>query len=84
MYRQHFQPAQQGAIGISLQSEWVEPIDDGQAAKDAAQRGMDVSVGWFADPIFLGRPNPTVAKLAPEAYNFTEEEWTMLRGSSDL
>lgn len=51
---------------VFSQSEWVELIDDGQVA-NAAQRGRDLSVGWLADPIFLGHPNPTVTKLAPEA-----------------
>ncbi|TXT15690.1 hypothetical protein VHUM_00193 [Vanrija humicola] len=83
IYRKEFQRADT-VIGITLQSEWVEPLDDSQAAKDAAQRGMDVSIGWFADPIYLGKPNATVAKLAPHAYDFTEDEWAQLRGSSDL
>lgn len=51
IYRRLFQPSQQGTIGITLQSEWVEPIDNSQAARDAAKLGMDVSIGWFADPI---------------------------------
>ncbi|KAL1413456.1 hypothetical protein Q8F55_001223 [Vanrija albida] len=83
MYRKEFQRADT-TIGITLQAEWVEPIDDSQEAKDAAQRGMDVSIGWFADPIYLGKPNATVEKLAPDAYDFTEEQWAMLRGSSDF
>lgn len=84
IYRREFQPQQHGEIGITLQSEWVEPIDDSVEAKNAAQRGLDACVGWFADPVFLGKPNPTVEKLAPHAYDFSDAEWAIMAGSSDL
>lgn len=32
----------------------------------------------------LGKPNANVSKIAPGAYNFTDAEWALLRGSSDL
>lgn len=39
----------------------------------------------FADPIYLGRINPTIKAIAGDAYpDFTPEEWKIIRGSSDL
>ncbi len=83
IYRREF-GHQDGTIGISLQAEWLEPIDGSSEAREAAQHGLDVSVGWFADPIYLGRPNPSVERVSPDAYCFTEDEWALLSGSSDF
>lgn len=58
-YRKHFQPAQNGVIGITLNCNWTEPTpsDDPEKAKknaEAAERCVVWNLGWFADPVYTG------------------------------
>jgi hypothetical protein len=46
---------------------------------------MDLSVGIFADPIYLGRYNERGQKEdVNNIYQFSEAEWKLVAGSSDL
>ena len=39
----------------------------------------------FADPIYKGRLNPTVSEMIGDKFaDFSEEEWAMIKGSSEL
>lgn len=65
--------------------EWVEAVDGTPAAQDAAERGMALSVGIFADPIYLGRLNERGQKEDVNGLlRFSTEEWKIIAGSSDL
>lgn len=44
-----------GKIGISLSNYPAQPATDALEDKLAARRDMEYNVGWYADPIFLGR-----------------------------
>jgi beta-glucosidase len=58
-YATHFQPTQKGSISIVLNASFFEPFDASSTAdQEAATRRMVFYVGWFADPIFLGRDYP--------------------------
>jgi beta-glucosidase len=46
---------------------------------------MDVAVGWFADPIYLGHyPESMEKMLGDRLPKFTEKELTLLEGSSEV
>jgi beta-glucosidase len=51
LYRREFKPKQGGQIGITLNIDFVVPIDDSPAAIEAAQDANDQMLGQFADPI---------------------------------
>lgn len=44
-----------GLVGISLSSAWGEPVDfSNKKDVDAAERYLQFSLGWFANPIYHG------------------------------
>lgn len=44
-----------GMVGISLSTDWGEPVDTtNQVDIEAADRYMQFYLGWFAAPIFNG------------------------------
>jgi len=46
---------------------------------------MDVAVGWFADPIYLGQyPESMKKMLGDRLPDFTPEEIALVKGSSDV
>ncbi|TMW61451.1 hypothetical protein Poli38472_012642 [Pythium oligandrum] len=90
LYRKEFQPRQNGAVGITLVSEWREPAaaTDPQEQKrnaEAAERAVLFMVGWFADPVYLG-DYPQVMKdcCGDRLPSFTDDEKKLLKGSSDF
>lgn len=46
---------------------------------------MDAAVGWFADPVYLGKyPDSMRERLGDRLPEFTAEEAALLKGSSDV
>jgi beta-glucosidase len=51
----------------------------------AAQTKMDFALGWFADPIYLGRyPQSMIDRFGNRLPRFTEEEMQVVHGSSEV
>ena len=98
LYRNVFKTAQEGKIGITLNGDWAEPWDESpesklggkhghELTKDvlAAQTKMDFAVGWFADPIYLGRyPQSMIDRLGDRLPSFTDSELELVTGSSEV
>lgn len=85
LYHEKYQPSQGGQIGITLDCDWVEPLDDSPAAKSAAQASIDCILGLFADPLFKGRfPTSVLDRFGDEQLAFTDEQWGVIKGSLDL
>lgn len=60
-------------------------INSHSADKAAAQQVLDISIGWFADPIYLGHYPPYMKTMLGErALEFSESEWEEVRGSSEF
>ncbi|RSH91345.1 hypothetical protein EHS25_009644 [Saitozyma podzolica] len=85
LYRDEFKAKQGGIIGITLNGDWTVPYDDSAESKKAAQDKMDVAVGWFADPIYLGHyPDSMRKMLGDRLPRFTNEELALLKDSSEF
>ncbi len=51
----------------------------------AAQHALDVAIGWYADPVYLGfYPDYMKKMLGDRLPDFTPEEWGLVKGSSDF
>lgn len=82
IYAKEFQSDQKGIISIVLNGHFYEPFDaESQLHRDAAQRRMESHIGWFGDPVFLGRDYPDSMRryLGDRLPEFTPEEQELLR-----
>lgn len=85
VYRQRYQSTQKGKIGITLNSDWNEPLTDSQEDREAAQRYQEFMLGWFADPVMRGDyPDSMKSHIGKRLPTFTEEEKRALKGSSEF
>ncbi|KAK7211595.1 hypothetical protein V2G26_018773 [Clonostachys chloroleuca] len=84
LYRREFQQSQKGQIGIALNNEWVEPIDDSPEAIAAANLSRGRTLGWFADPIFKGTQTTAWDAWGDLFLRFSDEEMKLLKGSADF
>lgn len=51
---------------------------------EAAQHALDIAIGWFADPIYLGHYPPYMSTMLGDRLpQFTEDELKLVKGSSD-
>ncbi|KAI7815254.1 glycoside hydrolase [Rhyzopertha dominica] len=62
VYNDEFRWTQGGNIGITIHEAWFEPKSDSEEDVAAAERMMQFSVGWFANPIFGNGDYPEVMK----------------------
>ncbi|THH20383.1 hypothetical protein EW146_g997 [Bondarzewia mesenterica] len=82
-YNDKFKQAQGGQIGITLNASWLMPFDDAPVNFAAAKRAMDVTLGWFADPIYKATYPPALKDmLGSRLPEFTPEEVNVLRNTS--
>ncbi|KAG2085397.1 glycoside hydrolase family 1 protein [Suillus discolor] len=85
LYRKEFKAVQGGQIGITLNGDWTMPYDDSPQNVEAAQHAIDVVIGWFADPVYLGHyPEYMKQMLRQRLPEFTPEELKVVKGSSDF
>ncbi|EFX00728.1 beta-galactosidase [Grosmannia clavigera kw1407] len=86
-YRDDFKTASpDGEIGITLNGDATYPWDpeDGEDVA-AAQRKLEFSIAWFADPIYFGHyPESMRAQLGDRLPSFTEAERQLVQGSNDF
>jgi beta-glucosidase len=76
------QPTHRGAISIVLNSHFYEPYNAKERADvDAAQRRLEFYVGWFGDPIFLGKDYPSAMRehLGERLPEFTPDDLELLQ-----
>ncbi|CAK9134471.1 unnamed protein product [Ilex paraguariensis] len=75
-----------GKIGITLVSQWWEPLDeDNDQDVEAAFRAQDFMFGWFMEPLITGDYPAKMKKLVgcrlPE---FSPEQSKLVKGSYDF
>ncbi|PIK41940.1 putative lactase-phlorizin hydrolase-like [Apostichopus japonicus] len=62
-YNTSFRGTQEGVIGITLNCDHFEPYDpSNETSVDAADRGFQFMLGWFASPIFKTGDYPEVMR----------------------
>lgn len=62
-YDDDFRSEQDGQIGITLNSDFVEPRDRSNPSDvEAADRSLRFSLGWYANPIFNNGDYPEIMK----------------------
>ncbi|XP_059634684.1 raucaffricine-O-beta-D-glucosidase-like [Cornus florida] len=86
LYRQKFKATQNGIIGITLVTDWYEPLSEtSDSDKKAAERAFDFAFGWFMDPLTTGDyPQSMRSNVGPRLPKFKVEESEMLIGSFDF
>ncbi|KAK2981650.1 hypothetical protein RJ640_027105 [Escallonia rubra] len=86
LYKQKFQRAQGGKIGITLVSKWMEPLDESNERDvKASLRALDFFFGWFMEPITTGDyPQSMKEYVGSRLPRFTEAQSQLLRGSFDF
>lgn len=85
IYWDEFRPSQGGAISVVLNGHFYEPYDAGDPRDvEAAQRRMEFYIGWFGDPIFLGKDYPVAMRtyLGARLPEFTPEQQQLLSETS--
>ncbi|KAK4388699.1 Oleuropein beta-glucosidase [Sesamum angolense] len=78
---------QEGKIGITLVTHWLEPLNNRDPDDiKAAKRGVDFMLGWFLEPIVSGNyPQSMIDNVPPENLApFTKSESEMVKGSYDF
>jgi beta-glucosidase len=94
LYREDFEHAQKGQIGITLNGDWCEPYSAtdkegtpfSKVLTIAAQRRLEFWIGHYADPVYLTGDYPACMRvqLGSRLPTFMPEESTLLKGSSDF
>ncbi|CZS99707.1 probable beta-glucosidase [Rhynchosporium agropyri] len=86
IYREEFKPKNGGEIGITLNGDAVYPWDPTDPLDvEAAERKLEFSIAWFADPIYHGRyPASMIKQLGSHLPTFTPEEIALVQGSNDF
>lgn len=86
VYRDEFKPQQGGQIGMTLNGDWTEPWDAQEPDDyDAAQRKLEFTIAWFADPIYRGEwPASMREQLGDRLPAFSSAERGLIRGKKSL
>lgn len=86
LYRDQYQKASGGQIGIVLDYKWSYPVNDLAESQQAAELDREFVFGIWAEPIFLTGDYPLGVKMffGHHLPAFTEEEQRLLKGSADF
>ncbi|XP_018571866.1 myrosinase 1-like isoform X2 [Anoplophora glabripennis] len=97
MYDELYRKSHGGKIGITIDSIWAEPNSNNTEDIEAAEREMEMELGWWANPIFSDEGDyPSIMKERiarnSKLENFTEsrlppftnEEIKFIRQSADF
>jgi len=63
IYEREFKATQQGQVGITLNTDWFEPMVNDSIHEDASDRALYFNFGWFAHPVFYGDYPPIMREL---------------------
>eukprot|EP00850_Spirogloea_muscicola_P007999 SM000041S15558 [mRNA] locus=s41:760327:766937:- [translate_table: standard] len=85
IYRQKYQAWQGGNIGITLDSQFLYPATNSSADIEAAERALEFSFAWFADPFFTGDYPAVMRQQVQERLPyFSSDQVAAIKGSIDF
>ncbi|XP_047096588.1 myrosinase 1-like [Schistocerca piceifrons] len=97
LYDEQYRATQNGTVGITLNTDWYEPLSDSEEDQAASERMLQFQLGLFAHPIFSSSGDyPAVVRERVDANSiaegrprsrlpsFTPEEVESIRGSADF
>ncbi|CAH0040016.1 unnamed protein product [Clonostachys rhizophaga] len=84
LYQTTFKAQQRGQIGIALNYDWVEPLDESELAMNAAKVAEERSLGWWALPIFKGIQTNSWDQYREAFHKLTSKELELVKGSADF
>ncbi|KAL6347727.1 hypothetical protein AAG906_026256 [Vitis piasezkii] len=85
VYRDKYQVSQNGQIGLALNTPWIVPYYDTPADRNAANRALAFSYGWFMEPLNSGAyPTDMVNYVKNRLPEFSKVESLMVKGSYDF
>ncbi|KAL1300247.1 hypothetical protein HN51_044924 [Arachis hypogaea] len=85
LYKTNYQAYQEGQIGITLVTHWMEPKSNSAADRKAAKRALDFWFGWFAHPITYGDyPESMRSLVGSRLPKFKKHESEYVKGSFDF
>ncbi|TSK92928.1 Lactase-phlorizin hydrolase [Bagarius yarrelli] len=96
-YDMKYRKTQNGIVSISLNADWIEPLDATEPREImAADRALQFQLGWFAHPIFKNGDYPDAMKWQvgnkselqglseSRLPSFTEQEKAYIQGTADV
>ncbi|KAF4087130.1 hypothetical protein AMELA_G00092510 [Ameiurus melas] len=96
-YDLKYRKTQHGLVSISLNADWIEPLDVNVPREVmAADRALQFQLGWFAHPIFKNGDYPDAMKWQvgnrseiqglskSRLPSFTEQEKASIQGTADV
>ncbi|CAG2207103.1 LCT [Mytilus edulis] len=86
-YKHRYKTTQKGIVGITMNSDTMHPKNESnQEHIDAAERGQQFMLGWFAHPIYKDGDYPKVMKdnIGDRLPKFTPQEIALNKGVSSF
>ncbi|KEH37612.1 glycoside hydrolase family 1 protein [Medicago truncatula] len=84
LYKTNYQASQKGIIGITLNCTWFLPQSDNPLDHQAAERALDLLLGWFLQPLTTGEYPASMVSNLETLPKFTKEQYESLIGSYDF
>ncbi|KAF8036947.1 hypothetical protein BT93_B0005 [Corymbia citriodora subsp. variegata] len=85
LYKDKFQANQGGEVGIALVAQNFEPYSESGKDKEAANRALDFTSGWFIEPLVYGSYPASMRSIVKERLpTFTDTDKELVKGSFDF
>ncbi|XP_056630382.1 lactase/phlorizin hydrolase-like [Diorhabda sublineata] len=95
VYNDQFRENQKGHVGITIDTQWAEPNSNIEEDVQAAERFLQFTFGWYANPIINGDYPEVMKKLIADRSEkqgfeksrlpvFTDEQVEFIKGTADF
>ncbi|KAF7039656.1 hypothetical protein CFC21_049615 [Triticum aestivum] len=85
LYREKYQAAQKGGVGINVYSSWSYPMTNSDVDVEAAKRYLDFVFGWILEPLVSGDyPDVMKKNVGSRLPSFTKSQSQVVKGTVDF